>query len=60
MEVVPHDPQKKKVWGTQYKKVQTRSNQFVSFCNITTLNIVDIVDQLLRATESGRVCMGHV
>jgi len=30
------------------------------FCNIATLNIIDIVDQLLRATESGRVCMGHV
>ena len=30
------------------------------FRNITALNIIDIVDQLLRATEPGRVYMGHV
>ena len=30
------------------------------FCNITALKIIDIdIDQPLRATESGRVCMGH-
>ena len=27
---------------------------------IIAVNIIDIVDQPLRATESGRVCMGHV
>ena len=30
------------------------------FCDITTLNISDIVDQLLRATGSGTVCMHHI
>ena len=30
------------------------------FRNITTLSIIDIVDQLLRETESGRVCTGHI
>ena len=30
------------------------------FRNIATLYIIDIVDKLLRATDSGRVCMGHV
>ena len=29
------------------------------FCNITMLNIIDIVDQLLRATESGRNFKGY-
>ena len=26
--------------------------------NTTALNIINIVDQLLRVTESGRLCMG--
>ena len=53
---------KKRVWGNSIqKKVQTGMQSVTClFHNIATLNIIDIVDQLLRATESGRVCMCHV
>ena len=30
------------------------------FRDITALNIINIVDQLLRATRSGTVCMHHI
>ena len=47
---------KKRSGETQYKKVQTGMQSVTySFRNIIALSIIDIINQLLRATESGRV-----
>ena len=55
----PNPP--KKGLGNSIQKIQTGMQLVMHpFRNITTLNIIDIVDQLSSATESGRVCMGHV
>jgi len=43
------------------KKIQTGMQSVTyPFCNITTLNIIDIVDELLKVTGTGRVCMVDV
>ena len=51
---------KKRVWGNSIqKKVQTGMQSVMClFRNITTLNIIDIVVQLLRAKESGESMHG--
>ena len=48
---------KKRVWGNSIQKKAQTGMQSVtySFLNITALSIIDIINQLLRATESGRV-----
>ena len=56
-DIVSWCPTLKKGSGdTQYKKkVQTRMQSVTYlFRNITALSIIDIINQLLRATESGR------
>ena len=55
-----YDPQKTGLGKLNTKK---RGMQSVTclFCNVTALNIIDIVDELLRATESGhRSCIIHL